>query len=112
MTSDPDEINYALVKRLPPSRTEIEESALEAKQRAAEALMLATIEAARIVYDMMINSDDEQVRLRAAEIIFSRTIPKVAAKHVEEQGEVIDSADVASLRESIVAEIKRKSNGS
>jgi|SRR5688572_12290273 len=82
------------------------------KQKAAAALMLATMEAARIVYDMMVNSEDEQVRLRAAEIIFSRTIPKVAAKHVEEQGEVIDSADVASLRESIVAEIKRKSNGS
>lgn len=83
----------------------------QTKQRAAEALMIATMEAARIVYDLMTQSDDEQVRLRAAEIIFSRTIPKVAAKHVEEQGEVIDSADVASLRESIVAEIKRRSNG-
>jgi hypothetical protein len=80
-----------------------------AKQKAAQALMLATMEAARIVYDLMTDpEEDPQTRLRAAEIIFSRTIPKVAAKHVEEQGDVIDSADVASLRESIVAEIKRK----
>lgn len=81
------------------------------KNQAAEALMLATIEAARIVYDLMTQSNDEQVRLRAAEIIFSRTIPKVAAKHIEEAGESIDSADVASMRESIVAEIKRRTNG-
>lgn len=81
------------------------------KTKAAEALMLATIEAAKIVYELMTKSDDEQVRLRAAEIIFSRTIPKVAAKHVEEQGDIIDSADVSSLRESIVEEIKRRTNG-
>lgn len=77
-----------------------------AKQKAAQALMFATMEAAKVVYELMMQSDDEQVRLRAAEIIFSRTIPKVAAKHIEEQGDVIDSADVASLRESIIAKIK------
>ena len=81
-------------------------AAERAKQKAAEALMLATMEAARIVYELMTQSDDEQVRLRAAEIIFSRTIPKVAAKHIEEQGDVIDSADVANLRESIIARVK------
>jgi len=81
------------------------------KQRAAEALMVATMEAAKIVYELMTQSEDEQVRLRAAEIIFSRTIPKVAAKHVEEQGDVIDSADVASLRESIIAKIKGNGHG-
>lgn len=82
-----------------------------AKQKAAQALMFATMEAAKIVYELMIGSDDEQVRLRAAEIIFSRTIPKVAAKHIEEVGDAIDSADVASLRESIIARIKGNGNG-
>lgn len=93
-------------------KIETEAQAAElAKQKAAQALMLATMEAAKIVYDLMMKSEDEQVRLRAAEIIFSRTIPKVAAKHIEEQGEVIDSADVASLRESIIAKIKGNGNG-
>lgn len=78
-----------------------------AKQKAAEALSLASLEAAKIVYELMIGSEDEQVRLRAAEMIFSRTLAKVAAKHIEEAGDTIDSADVANLRESIATEIKR-----
>lgn len=91
----------------PASPEEVEEdrrrrSAELAKQKAAEGLMLATIEAAKIVYELLTESEDEQVQLRAAEMIFSRTIPKIAAKHAPQDAEAIESVDVTSLRESIV----------
>lgn len=106
MAADPDDINMALVDR----RATIEIQAEHAKTQSAIALAMLTVKATQVV-DELLEDEDPQVRARAVELVYSRTIPKVAAKHMEEAGDVIDSADVASLRESIIARIKGNGNG-
>lgn len=86
-----------------------ENDAQKAIDASSLALALLTVKATKVV-DELLEDEDPQVRARAVELVYSRKIPKVAAKHIEENGETIDSADVASLRESIVARIKGNGN--
>lgn len=83
----------------------------KAKEESALALAYLTIKATKVVAELL-EDEDPQVRARAVDLVYSRTIAKVAAKHLEETGETIDSADVASLRESIIAKIKGNQDGS
>lgn len=87
-----------------------QKDAERAKEQSALVLAALTIKATKVVEELL-EDEDPQVRARAVDLVYSRTIPKVAAKHLEEIGDVVDSADVASLRESIVAEMNRIKNG-
>lgn len=77
-----------------------------AKERAARVLAEATINAVNVVIESL-EDDDAQVRLRAAEIMLSRTIPKVAAKHVDTSQDAIDSVDTVAMREEIEELIRK-----
>ena len=95
---------------------EAELMALDEQQKLAErnkeaakiALNQWTMKAVEIVVDIMVNGNDNNEKLRAAEILFSRTIPKIASKHVEENQETIDSADMVVMREEIESLINKK----
>ena len=83
-----------------------ESEAQRAKEHSALALAILTIKATKVVAELL-EDEDPQVRARAADLVYSRTIPKVAAKHVE-QAVAIESADTASLRESILDIVKKR----
>jgi hypothetical protein len=95
------------VRKVELSRQERQNVTDKAIQESEEMLSLMLPQSVRKLYDML-QSNNEQTVLNAINIIFSRRIPKVAAKHVEGTEETIDSADVASLRESIVAWAKKE----
>lgn len=80
-----------------------------ARLAAAEAVALASIGVVKFLIELMHNEEeDTQARLRAADILMSRQIPKVAAKHAGPGDEdAIDTVDVAALRDSILEQIKK-----
>lgn len=78
----------------------------KAIETTAIALAQLTMKATKVV-DELLADEDPQVRARAVELVYSRTIPKVAAKHLEEHGGAIESADSAALREDILNQIKK-----
>lgn len=83
-------------------------SAEQARARAAETIALATIQVVQVLQEAL-SDDDPQVRLRAADILLSRSIPKVAAKHAAlADDDIVDTVDVAALRESILEEVRKK----
>lgn len=77
------------------------------KEDARIALDQWTLKAVEIVVDIMQNGLDNNEKLRAAEMIFSRTISKIAAKHIEEDSGAIDSADTAAMRDEIESLINK-----
>lgn len=79
-----------------------------ARNSAAEAIALASIQVVRVLLEAL-DDDDPQVRLRASEILLSRSISKVAARHAAlSDDEIVDTVDVKALRDSILEEVKKK----
>ena len=80
----------------------------KAKQQAALAIAQAMPFVVGVLMECL-TDEDRQVRLRAADILLSRSIPKIAAKHIEEDPSTVkDSADTAALRDSILDEIRKR----
>jgi hypothetical protein len=77
-----------------------------ARKKAEVAVALAAPDVIRILFEKL-GSADEQVQLRAADILLSRLLPKVAAKHTADSGDIIESVDKIALRESIEELMKR-----
>lgn len=102
--STPERVSNEVLVRLDRQQQEAD----RARQKAA----LAIAEAMPFVVGVLmecLTDEDRQVRLRAADILLSRSIPKIAAKHIEEDPATIkDSADTAALRESILDEIRKR----
>lgn len=112
---DPGEIARALA---PPRRPQTpldvikaKNDAEKAKAKAQEAAAIASEE----VMDMFVLAfqlGPEKIGvnewIRLGELILSRSIPKVAAQHVQENSDTVDTADTAALRESIVAEFRKR----
>lgn len=85
-----------------------EREAESIKRVAATAVAHGSIRAVEIVLELL-EHEDPQVRLRAADLMLSRSIPKIAAQHVDPVGsDTIDSVDVKALRESILEEMKKR----
>jgi hypothetical protein len=79
----------------------------EARRLAEEQVAFAAPKLIRTLIDAL-DDDDPQVRMRAADVLLSRLLPKVAAKHVDTGEGAIESSDTAALRDSILDEIKKK----
>lgn len=86
--------------------TQKQNEAERTRQVAAEAIALLSIEVVEVLRDCLYN-EDPQVRLRAADMLMSRTVPKIAAKHIQQESDVIESADIKAIRESIMEDIKK-----
>lgn len=94
-----------------PSTTEIEidrsrKDAEKAKILAATAIAQAMPSVVRVVMELL-HHEDPQVQLRAADLLMSRAISKIAVKHVEDT-QTVESTDTAALRESILEEINKR----
>lgn len=90
------------------TREQRKADAERARNLAAEAIALASIQVVQVLVEAL-HDEDPQVRLRASEILLSRSISKVAAKHASVDGDdVVDTMDVKALRESILEEVKKK----
>lgn len=107
----PEKVPNEIMLELDRKDREAERRKVEAERArnlAAEAIALASIEVVKVLMDAL-HDDDAQVRLRASEILLSRSISKVAARHVTlSDDEVVDTVDVKALRDSILEEIKKK----
>ena len=79
----------------------------QARRLAEEQVAYAAAKVIKTLVDSL-DDDDPQVRMRAADVLLSRLLPKVAAKHVDDGSGVIESADTVALRDSILEEIKKK----
>lgn len=80
----------------------------KARNLAAEAIALASIQVVQVLMEAL-HDEDPQVRLRASEILLSRSISKVAARHAAlSDDEIVDTVDVKALRDSILEEVKKK----
>ena len=110
MTADPEEINMALVTRTM-SRSDLEVAAAEAKTKAQLRAALASEQVIDALWQAFqlgpSEAFDVNAWIRIGEILLSRSIPKVAAKHAESDGDVIESADTVALRDSILEIIQK-----
>lgn len=107
MSSDPEAVVVALGQVGRRSQTELQREAEEVKEKAAMGFALASIQALKIIVEAL-DDPDPQVRLRAAELIASRTIAKIAAQHVDPTGGVVESVDTVTMREQIMEQINKK----
>lgn len=85
-----------------------ERDAETAKKMAALAVARISIRAIQVLEELL-EHEDPNIRARAAEMVMTRSIPKIAAQHVDPAGsDTIDSVDVQALRESILEEMKKR----
>jgi hypothetical protein len=84
-----------------------------ARERAQAVAALAAVEVMEEFQAAFRSGPDPQTGvdvnawIRIGEILLSRSIPKIAAKHVQTDGDTIDSVDKIALRESIEELMKR-----
>jgi hypothetical protein len=84
-----------------------EQEAEAAKKAATVAIAHASMRALEVVLELL-EDEDPNIRARAADLIWSRSIPKIAAKHLSHEDDgVIDSVDNQALRESILEMVKK-----
>jgi HEAT repeat protein len=88
------------------SMTEVEERAEATRRATATAIAHASMKALEVVLELL-EDPDPNIRARAADLVWSRSIPKIAAKHVQNDGDIIESVDKIALRESIEELMKR-----
>jgi hypothetical protein len=86
--------------------SEVEQRAEAARRATVTAIAHASIKALEVVLELLENPDPN-IRARAADLVWSRSIPKIAAKHVQNDGDIIESVDKIALRESIEELMKR-----
>lgn len=101
---------------VPFRKTSIEETQEEELRREGERRLkkartlydLVAEEVAKFLYEVMKNDqNDLQARLRAADMLATRQISKVAAQHAPLEGDIVESIDVVGIRDSIIEMMKK-----